>query len=262
MSLPAFRQRTLSVTFAAAALAFLVGAAAANATVVVAPNEWALIDPVGGNGFPFLGSSRSRYQQVYASDQFSAFSGPELITEIAFRLDTPSPATTITIPEVTVDLSTTSAIPDAGAGTGGLSLTWAANIGPDAVRVFDDELTLTATTTGGDPNPFEFVIPLSTPFLYDPSAGNLLMDVVRQGVGGGIGPTVSFRFMDAASFLVTQPDSVSRISGSQFNASATFEDETGLITRFTTAAVPEPSVLALFGLGLAGICVMRRSLSG
>ena len=60
----------------------------AATTTIVAPNALENVEGVGGNCIPLTGCiAADRYQQVYDSSQFSALSGPELITQIAFRPD-------------------------------------------------------------------------------------------------------------------------------------------------------------------------------
>ena len=55
-----------------------------------------------------------------------------------------------------------------------LSATFASNIGPDNQTVFSGNLAQSWSF------PKTMTITLTTPFLYDPSKGNLLMDVITQ----------------------------------------------------------------------------------
>jgi hypothetical protein len=66
-----------------------------------------------------------------------------------------------------------------------LSATFANNVGADDTVVFSGPLSLSSAFTGpsAGPKDFDIVITLQTPFLYDPSAGNLLLDV-RNFSGG------------------------------------------------------------------------------
>src|SRR4030095_3707437 len=102
---------------------------AAYATIVV-PNSLAAIEGNSDNTFPFgfeantapVFLASQRYQQVYSSSEFGALSGPSVLTQIAFRLDTPSyvvppstfdpngyasPPFTFTVPEVEIRCSPT-----------------------------------------------------------------------------------------------------------------------------------------------------------
>jgi Ca2+-binding RTX toxin-like protein len=166
---------------------------------------------------------------VFAASEFAALSGPSLITEIAVRPDaifgTPF---TVTIAAIQINLSTTGAAPD------GLSLTFADNVGADDTVVFTGSLSLTSGFTGppAGPKDFDYIIPLQTPFLYDPSAGNLLLEV--RNLSGAL----AFTAFDAQ---FASGDSVSRMFSNPFvgqDATSTtgFADTLGLVVRFT--AIP------------------------
>jgi len=65
----------------------------------------------------------------------------------------------------------------------GLSATFAENIGADNTLVLSGTLNW---ATGNVPGPgntlqFDMVFPFTTPFLYDPAAGNLLLDIHLSG---------------------------------------------------------------------------------
>ena len=57
----------------------------ANAITIVVPNVDTNVDTGGANGFLFGDTNSQRSQQVYSSDQFASLTGPEYITQIAFR---------------------------------------------------------------------------------------------------------------------------------------------------------------------------------
>ncbi len=61
----------------------------------------------------------------------------------------------------------------------GLSTTFAENLGTNNTLVFSGPLTwTTANLPGlGNTRQFDYVFPFTTPFLYDPAAGNLLLDI-------------------------------------------------------------------------------------
>ena len=207
---------------------------------VVVPNAFANVPGDTNNGFPFnLGSftsSTQRYQQVYASNQFSAISVPTFISAISFRVatDGSGSAFSSTLPSIQINLSTTSATPSS------LSSTYSDNIGGNDAQVYSGALTLSSTNTGSPPN-FDITITLQTPFLYDPVSGNLLMDV--RNFGGG--STTQF---DA----INSDPSVERVWNNDVTSPTGSVDGLGLITQFTFTAVPEPTTWALIGVGSLG----------
>lgn len=205
---------------------------------VVVPNSLESFEGNSENSFPFnigvlssIGLESMRCQQIYSADQFSSLTQPVLITEIRFRPDgafgLPFDSE---LPDVQISLSTSSASLD------GLSLTFANNVGPDETIVHDGALHLSSSPTGSAPFAFDIVIVLSTPFLYDPSQGNLLMDV--RNYGGGF--TTIF---DAEN---TAGDSVSRAhttaASDVDSPTANFASSWGLVTKFayTPAGSPPP----------------------
>jgi len=161
----------------------LVGMSASAQTVVV-PSTLQGVEGNSNNCFPFdVGSYdflSMRYQQVYAASEFQAAGGPVLITGINFRPDWKwgGPFDAV-LPAIQINFSTTKAGPDA------LSVIFSNNVGADDTLVYSGPLHLTSIFSGplGGPMGFDIQIPLATPFLYDPSAGNLLLDV--RNFGGG-----------------------------------------------------------------------------
>lgn len=211
---------------------FAVGTASA-ATVVV-PNSLANVEGNSGNDFPFnisiyTPTPSMRYQQVFQSSEFSAFGGPSLITQIAFRPDggTYGSAFSSTLSSIRIDLSTTSVAPDS------LDSTFAKNVGADAKTVYYGSLPLSSAFTGpeGGPKNFDITINLTTPFFYDPTAGNLLLDV--RNYDGGV-----TTYIDSQ---LTSGDSTSRVfsvvSG-RVDDSSGERDSEGLVTQFTNSPVP------------------------
>ena len=220
------------------ALLFLGAINPAHAIVptIVVPNSASTTEGDINNSYPFnltaFGLSSQRYQQVYAASQFG---GGGLITQIVFRPDaTFGSAFMSTLPDIQIDLSTTSAADD------GLSSTFANNVGADDTIVFArGALTLSSAFTGppDGPKDFDIIITLTTPFLYNPALGNLLLDVRNFGAG----TTTVF---DAVSPL---GDGVSRVFNTDVNSGTGTPDSAGLVTGFII--VPEPGTAALLLMG-------------
>ncbi len=120
-----------------------------------------------------------RQQTVYAAANFP--SSTLHITELRFRRDISEPPFVNASATATVKLSTTSR------GTGNMSATFADNSGPDEITVFNGVWNYSTPTVVGPGivRPFEIILPLTTPFTYNPAAGNLLFDIKITGGTGG-----------------------------------------------------------------------------
>ncbi|WP_406693382.1 PEP-CTERM sorting domain-containing protein [Singulisphaera sp. Ch08] len=213
----------------------------------------------GGEGWVF-GSGFMRTQQIYDISSFQTpITSPAYVTQIAFRSD--ANPFTVTYPDMHIELSTTTKSVD------GLSVNFAENTGADSKVVYEGALPLFSMERTGNPalpGPFDIVINLQHPFLYDPSAGHLLLDIINPS-----GQIRSSQF-DSAEGL---GDFVSRVYSYTGQGSLTtgFADSIGLITQFTFSddptpipqperptVVPEPSSLATFGLTLVAAAFAGR----
>ncbi len=221
---------------------------AAEAALVV-PNGLANVEGSTDNAFPFeLGGNPMRYQQVYGASEFGA--GLVAISGISFRPDSVNgDAFSSTLDNVRIDLTTTAAAPD------GLSLVFADNLGLDLLTVFSGSLSLSSADTGAGPRDFDITIVFQTPFVFDPTLGNLLVDIYN--ISGGMSTS-----MDAHG---SDTDSISRIYsfGSANSTVATAADTIGLVTQFETEVVglepvPEPASIFLFGVGLLSLVAIQR----
>ena len=165
----------------AIASAALVLTAAGQAATLVAPNDLETSDSAFGAGT--LAAANYRSQQVYGAQHFP----PDIalvITELRFRPDySYGSAFNTTIGNIQIRLSTTQSSPD------GLSPIYASNVGPDETVVFNGSLNMSSQFTGpaNGPKAFDMVIPLTTPFLYNPAAGHLLLEI-RNTSGSGASP--------------------------------------------------------------------------
>jgi hypothetical protein len=223
---------------------------------VIVPGGYETTEAGYHNNYPFSTnySGELRYQQIHGA---AGFAGPVNITGLRFRPDgIVGGAFSAVLPDVRIDLSTSLRAVD------GLSLYFADNTGSDATTVHSGALALSSADTGGTPANFDIEIMFSTPFAYDPSAGNLLLDVWN------FGSTTTTAF-DAAKI---QPDLVSRMYSAYDQDASTptgIRDTQGLVTMFVidgalaesgaqADAIPEPATLAMFSVGLAGLGYLRR----
>src|SRR4051794_27781528 len=144
--------------------------AATNEGQVVVPQIYAEVD--GGN---LSGSSLlrdvMRLQDVYGASLFP--SQPITIREVRLR---PSAvygtAFNCVVSNLQINLSTTPAVPEH------LSTTFSNNVGANDTVVFHGAINLSSAFSGpaNGPKAFDIIIPLTTPFRYDPAAGNLCVD--------------------------------------------------------------------------------------
>ena len=239
---------TLARILAVVSLLVFAGPVPAAPIVIVTPNAQAAAEGNTGNSFPF-GSASHRYQQIYGAEAFGDLPGPSELKQIAFR---PNGANTGIISSnlgkafsgvfsMSVHLSTSSDTPD------NLPSTFDAAHGADKTMVVSGAaLSSGFTGPAGGPKDFDIVLPLQSPFVYDPAAGSLLMEVRIWGISGDTGG-----YFDVQE---AQGDSVSRSWAQDYNAGGGSRDTRGLVTQFTF--VPEPATLAL--LGAAGLMLRRR----
>ena len=210
-----------------ASWAFLF-AASAHAGVIIGTAD-------NGNAYPLMCNDSGtdtgvtmEYQQVYSS---TAFSGTTDITSLTFYQIFAAEfggTSTVLAGNYQISLSTTSAAVD------GLSSTLANNIGADNTVFFNGSLG------GASVNPSLTISGGS--FVYDPTKGNLLIDIVAtnqpnfpNGSGNG--------YLDA-----DDTGSVTSRAYSFGGAATGNADAIGLVTGFNV--VPEPSSVVLGGTAL------------
>lgn len=149
----------------------VVGCEARAATnTVIVPGQLATQDLA----FPSwtLQASNVHIHEVYGAEHFPTTG--MYITELRFRPDSVyGQAFTTSIANIEIRLSTTVRSPDA------LSLVFSNNVGWDDVVVQRGPLAISSQFRGpaGGPKEFDIGVPLSRPFLHDPSAGNLLLEI-------------------------------------------------------------------------------------
>jgi hypothetical protein len=197
-----------------------------------------------------------RFQQIYGSGQFSGVGGPLLISAFANRAAPGTGAASLSATSVDVYASTTRYFSN---NNGGEALflrdTFATNLGPDNTLVFSGPVDVRSPGCAGPGVcPFDFIFPLSTPFLYDPTQGRLLLDFHIVGLSG----SGSF---DSVRFTFPPGGSVAGVVGPLGDPTGSvFTD--GNITQFTYQVVPEPASGALLLGGLGALVALRRRAIG
>jgi len=225
------------------------------------------------NAFPWgtaaTGWPGLRIMCLYDSSHFTAapvpITAPILITNVRWRAnDTASSWSGGTYNNATLSLGT-AAVDYTAAST-----TWSSNVGPDYTQVFNGTVTvLPGTGAGvGVPGPYVVDIQLSTPFTYDPTQGDLVVDTnfVTGAWGGG-----TFSGMDVmttgvlanriySSSMYPNPNGIDTaapvIEIGYVPASGTFATNTtlgqGCVRRFTSfyESFPTPASFDMSGNGV------------
>ncbi|MEO7937260.1 MAG: PEP-CTERM sorting domain-containing protein [Burkholderiaceae bacterium] len=207
----------------------------------------------------YFGTGGSRVQEVFSSSFFST--GSQLLSAIQFR---PTPGATpnafsgatVNVSDIQVRLTTTSFLDESGTP---LSSTFATNLGLGAQTVYSGALSLQTAATGSPVRDFDYTITLQTPFLYNPAAGNLLLDVLIPTTATVSGTGFGFIAFDNVNTINDGIYSVLDINnGAALVGTA---DTSGAIARFVgVSAVPEPETYAMMiaGLGVMGFFARRR----
>ena len=186
------------------------------------------------------------YQEIYSSAAFG-ITTPINISSIAFASSTRGMKPVTATYNVTIGLSNTSATVGPGSNA---SSNFAQNKGANFTTVFNGPLTAVLQNN----NTFDLVFPTS-PFLYDPSKGNLLFDVVFNNAAQATG---------SADFLTDNGFQTERVYESFGQGTSGFVGNGALYTQFTAspAAVPEASTTISLGLllalGLGGVFATHR----
>jgi hypothetical protein len=228
--------------FIGASLLLLAGAGSIQAAEIkiVSPSAYKDIEGEGNNAD--CCSPQFRYQQVFPAADFAALGNqPHWLVSWTGRPDesATSPGTNL-FPDNEIRLSTTQR------GPSNLSLVFDDNVGPDVMQFYRGPL-IQVTDGGTGPGPREFYnsdFPAGvTPFLYDPSQGNLLFDVIAwQGVS-------SSSYGDRVPGILSALASSNPLGTQGFRSAAA-------IFQFTFVQVPEPTSGVLFIV--AGLWFIRR----
>lgn len=240
------KMKTIALFFCIAAL---------NSSLIAQPVTYVSLYPSGyfqnGNSYPF--TSQDRIQEILPTSIFNGADTSLPITQLAYKISVGgSSGGSLVLNNVKIQLSTSpSTIANA-------STVFANNIGADMVTVFDGSLTFAnpgsvdLTTT-----PFNMVFDLSTPFFYDPTKGNLCLDITYSGASSPVstasgpwGPTTP-----VGPVIYARRD-----YGLVAASTSGTLDYLAPDVRFTFGAVPEPSTFIFAGMALCfGMVAMKRT---
>ena len=240
---------------------FLLGVLSVSVALPAARGQMVVNSPVVPGGYaevegnaqlsePFsLGrveANSVRLQQVYASSEFLESADPNggWIYSIGFRADegivTGSYSTYI--PNLQIRFSVTHRGPDE------LSPIFAENIGANVSLIVSGGRGIGVISDGVAPETFSLFFTFSRPYFYDPSQGNLLLDVINLGGGQLLDRHGNSGGFDAVNIAGDGVSSViANDIGNQVPIAGTVSTK-GLVTSFRIVPVPEPSTWALLGL--------------
>jgi hypothetical protein len=187
-----------------------------------------------------------RYQQVFPAEDFAALGNkPHWLVDITFR-----PDESVTSPRTANYPDSEYRLTTMPVGPPNLSLRFDDNLGSDFMYFHRGSLIVVSDVNGSGPGPREFYdadyTAGVTPYLYDPSQGNLLLDVIaRQGVSpsplGDTAPGVP------TALYGSSPTATHGIPGAP------------PVYQFTFIPVPEPATLTLLIVAIVVHCTRRRT---
>jgi hypothetical protein len=208
--------------------------------------------PHAANNFiPFGGGTAAgtpTMHQVFDASLFQGLGGglPIEISSVGFA---PGNNGRVDLGEVVIRFGYTNAIPGQTTAAGGLDIPTEGGGGtPNAIGAMTTFYANPATgfdILNADPNNFSEMVFAGTPFVYDPSQGNLLFEIVVP---------------DPANTTVTVsrsgggPEASRAYNGMRFAATASATTATRM--EFTYTVIPTPGAAGLFAL--AGVAALRR----
>ncbi|MEY4673537.1 MAG: hypothetical protein RL148_1321, partial [Planctomycetota bacterium] len=162
-------------------------------------------------------------QQVYDSTNFTAASVnfPVFITRLRTRANTNATCAGRAYNNATVSLST--------AAVDHLAVTnsFAGNRGVDFAQVYQGPVTVQPIATGTTPNAFYVDIVFTTPFRYDPAAGDLMVEITHDGtITGGTSASVDLATTTTAPNLCSR---VWSITSATATTAASVQPELGMV---------------------------------
>ncbi len=217
-----------------------------HAGTVFLPNADAAI--VGNDSSGSLAGSlpSGDVQDLWDKSQFGSVSGNIWITQLAFRLKPNTGGISSTVTSASISMSTTALT------TATMSTTFVTNRGGDYAQVASvaGPFWSSPGCTGSGPCPFDIIFNFSTPFVYNPANGNLLIE--QQWTGYNASGTGQF---DVQNYALSPP--VAELVAIPTAPTGTLEYSDN-VTRLTFSTVPEPASLATAVCGLTALVVLRR----
>jgi hypothetical protein len=216
---------------------------------VVSPHQYADSEGPDRSG---IWPAAARGQSITHRSEFDALPvGGAWLTEIRFRPDGIVPAGAVaSFGRRQISLSVTQVDPL------DISFTFAGNITGTPVVVYNaawSSTVINPNPPGVATRPFDFRIPLETPYFYNPAEGNLLIDNIWEMPGLGVNGLARFD-LDASNVFSEKRDIWSGELG--------VDSPVSFPVRFTSineyVFIPEPSTFALTALAfLAVLCRWR-----
>jgi hypothetical protein len=232
-------------------LAFIIFAmcSAVLGSTIVVPN--AAKGTVGNDTDNNADVGDFRSQLLIGSGQFASVGGSLLIDQISIRASPGTGPSSITFNSLSLFLSTSSKFPNTGGPL--MSTTFADNVGPDNTLVFSSgPLTLTSPgCSGPGVCPFDMSFLFTTPFLYDPTKGRLLIDL-NGSIAGGVGN------LDSVVFNPPNGGPEASVSGALNDTSGSLQFGGDILQLRYTLLTPEPASWILIVFGCLALCVIRR----
>jgi len=230
---------------------FVASCLAAFGSVIVVPN--ANTSTAGGQTDTADGTGDFRIQELLGSGQFASIGGPILIDQFSYRAAPGTGPLPFTITSFNVYLSTSSKFPNTSGPL--MSTIFADNVGPDNTLVYSGPFTANSPGCAGPAVcPFDVSVTFTTPFLYNPSQGRLLLDLNITGFTGGTGKFDSVSFVGPPSGT---GGSIATLDGGLLDATG-HVNFSGDIVQLRYTAIPEPASGVLVFMGAAALAVMRR----
>lgn len=239
----------------------LLAAAAVSShagTIVVPPS----LDETGGTSTAFRSLPRT-YMALYTSVNFTALTGPTLLTGLQLRISASGnetlpatwPSQTLSFASFDIQLSQASASLLADGEFLSSAVTFASQQAAGTVKtVRSGNLAIPTASfeNTGSENAFGLLINFSTPYLYTPGQ-SLLLYLTHTGYTPSGEPQPFFASTDYENGTT---DAISSTVGYQAATASGFSSP--YIVQFTTAAVPEPGSMLMLAAGVAGLLALNR----